>query len=253
MRAYRAIPILVALLPEAARAQDPFEIQVYDAETAPRGKPGIELHANYFALGTTTIGPGTVLPTDRVFHLTFEPHLGVAGWAEVGGYLQTAARPDGSCDFAGAKARFKARLPRRLAGHVGVAVNTELSAIPSAYSESRFGTELRPIIDLRIDHAYFSFNPIVDFDFEGDLAGRPQFEPAAKADVILLQEHLGLGIEYYSALGTLSQQVHRLFGVVDITEVSAGPVRLGLNFGVGYGLAAGERLIVKSIIGVEVQ
>jgi hypothetical protein len=253
-----ALSILIALIPRAARAQDPFEIQVYDSETAPPLKPGIELHSNYFPQGTKMGGPGPVLPTDRVFHITLEPHLGIAEWAELGGYLQSAARPDGSYDFAGAKVRFKARLPRRLAGRVGLALNTELSAIPNAYSESRFGAELRPIVDLQIEHAYFSINPILDFDFDGNVAGQPQLEPAAKAEA-LLKDFLGLGVEYYSAIGPLnaplrlSQQVHRVFVVADLMQVPAGPVRLDLNFGVGYGFAAAEKWIVKSIIGVELR
>src|SRR5262245_55855934 len=135
-----AIPLL--LLARAAQAQDPFEIQVYDSETAPPLEPGIEVHTNYFARGTTSGGPGPLLPTDGVVHLTFEPHLGLTDSSEVGAYLQTAFRPDGGYDFGGVKLRFKARLPHRLTGHVGLALNTELFAIPAAFSESRYGAEL---------------------------------------------------------------------------------------------------------------
>jgi hypothetical protein len=248
--------MLLTFLPRPAQAQDPFEIQVYDSDTAPRLSSGLELHINYFADGTSSIGPGAVLPSDRVLHLTFEPHLGVADWAELGGYLQTAVRPDGSYDYAGVKVRFKARLPRRVAGRLGLALNTEISAIPRVYSESRFGLELRPILDLRVDHFYFSVNPILDFELEGDVAGWPQLEPALKAESLFLRNHLGLGVEYYSALGPvralrdLSRQVHRVFGILDLMQLSSGKVRLGLNLGVGYGLAAGEKWIIKSILAI---
>ncbi|WP_242395341.1 hypothetical protein [Anaeromyxobacter oryzisoli] len=217
----------------------------------------MEVHTNYF--GPTSVGTaaGPVLPTDRVSHLTFEPHLGLTDWAEVGGYLQTAVRPDGRYDYGGVKLRFKARLPRRVAGHLGVALNSELSAIPRAYSESRYGAELRPIVDLRAGPAYLSVNPILDVDLEGNLAGRPQLEPAAKAEAMLVDDHLGVGAEYYGAIGPLdaplptSRQVHRLFGVVDLVQIPVGPARLAVNVGVGHDLGMGDQWIVKSIIGVE--
>ncbi len=253
----RRFAILLALVACAARAQDPFEIQVYDSATAAHLETGIEVHANYSGRMSAAAPAGPVSATDRVLHLTFEPHLGLADWAELGGYLQTALRPDGSYDYAGAKLRFKARLPRPVAGVLGLAVNTEVSWLPRAYSESRFGAELRPIADLRVGPAYLAVNPIVDFDFEGALAGRPQLEPAAKAEVMLLDDLLGLGVEYYAALGPLIagngswQQVHRIFAVVDLMQIPAGPVRLGLDVGVGHGLAADEGWIAKAIVGVE--
>jgi len=239
----------------ALSAQDPFEIQVYDSDTAPRGQAGIEVHANYFIRGIGAMGP--VLPTDGVFHLTFEPHLGVTEWAEMGGYLQTAMRPDGSFEYGGAKLRFKARLPNRAAGLVGFALNTEIAAIPRSYSDSRFGMELRPIIDLWADRFYLSVNPIVDIDYEGNRAGQPQFEPAAKGDWLFMHRQLGLGIEYYSAIGPVtdptppSQQVHRLFAVIDLQDLHVGSASLAINAGLGYGVAAGERWIVKLIVGVD--
>src|SRR5262249_27115017 len=154
---------------------------------------------------TTKSGPGALLPTDKVVHLTLEPHLGLTDWAELGAYLQSALRPDGSFDYAGTKLRFKARLPHRLADdHLGLALNLELSAIPGAYSESRFGSELRPIADAYFGPMYFSINPIVGVDFDGDARGEPELEPAAKAEVLLLERHLGFGGEYYSALGPVN-------------------------------------------------
>jgi hypothetical protein len=246
----------LVLLSCTARAQDPFEIQVYDSETAGPRKIGLELHANYVARGTTS-GPDLLLPTDRIFHLTFEPHLGIGEWAELGGYLQTVVLPSGGYHYAGTKLRFKARLPQPFAHKIGLALNAEISVIPRAYSEARFGSELRPIVDLRIGQAYFALNPIIDVDLDGKLAGRPQLEPAAKAELMLLDDHLGLGPEYYWALGPitapdrLSEQTHRFFATADLMQMPAGPLRFAVNLGVGYGLAAGEKWIVKSIVGVE--
>src|SRR5262249_52944396 len=152
----------------------------------------------------------------------------------------------GSFDYAGVKARFKARLPHRVANRVGLAVNTELSAIPRAYSESRFGMEVRPIADLWTDHFYASINPIIDIDYEGSVAGPPQLEPAAKAALLLASGYVGIGGEYYSALGPItdplpaSREVHRLLAALDLQDLPLGDVRFGANAGIGYGLAAGE-------------
>lgn len=250
-----SIPVL--FVARAALAQDPFEIQVYDSDTAPRLETGLELHANYFARRTTSTGSAPALPTDRGLHVTFEPHLGLTDWAEIGGYLQTAVRPDEAYDYAGAKLRLKARVPRRLAGLVGVAVNAEISTLPRAYADSRFGAELRPIVDVRAGRAYLSVNPILSFDLQGSLAGRPQLEPAAKAEAMLLDDRLGVGVEYYASLGPLTapfpfrEQVHRLFGVIDLARVPAGPLLLGVDLGVGRDLQAGGEWVAKSIIGIE--
>ena len=250
------LAILLAVAPRVARAQDPFEIQVYDSETAPPLEAGLEIHANYFGPQTGAMSPALAPLTSQVFHLTFEPHLGLTDWAEVGGYLQTIVRSDGSYDFAGAKLRFKAR---------GSQDSSAFAARPTwppsrrgtrAYSESPFGAELRPIVDAWFGRAYLSVNPILDFDLEGSLAGRPQLEPAAKAEVMVLEERLGLGVEYYAAIGPIdeplevSQQVHRLFGVLDLGHVPAGRLQLDFNLGVGHDLAAGGQWIFKSIIGV---
>jgi hypothetical protein len=239
----------------AAHAQDAFEIQVYDAETAQRWHPGLEVHANYVIAGTAAAPP--VLATDEVFHLTFEPHFGVADWAEVGAYLQTALRPDGSYDYAGVKARAKARLPHARMGGVGLALNLEVSALPRAYAEARYGMELRPIADFSAERVYLSANPILDIDFEGALAGRPQFEPAVKAAFLPVPHRLGVGAEYYGALGSvvdplpLSRQNHRLFAALDLAGFRVGSLTLAANCGVGYGLAAGERWIAKLIVSVD--
>ena len=74
-------------------AQDAFQIQVYDALTAGPLEPGLEVHLNHFIQGTTTPGPGGEVPTEHLTHLTFEPHLGITTWWDLGMYLQTVLRP----------------------------------------------------------------------------------------------------------------------------------------------------------------
>jgi hypothetical protein len=231
-----------------AAAQDRFEIQVYDSEVARAGEPGVELHLNYVASGHQTV-EGPELPTQHVFHTTLEPHLGLFGWAELGGYLQGVLRPDGSYDYGGAKLRFKAKWPEKLFGFLGLGLNTELSWVPAAYEENRFGTELRPIIDGRIGIVYASINPILSTDLAGPLAGHPQLEPAAKIAVFAL-EQLALGAEYYAGFGPIdaplpsTEQSHHLFGALDFTAPW-----FDFNLGVGRGFGSGDAWVAKAILG----
>jgi hypothetical protein len=243
-----AVFVLCALARVAA-AQDAFEIQVYDAETAPPRDVGLEVHLNYFASGVTTTSPEGELPTDRVAHLTLEPHVGLARWCEAGAYFQTALRPDGGFDYAGVKLRLKTRVPRRVGrGLVGLALNGELSAVPRIYEPTGLGGEIRPIVDVAWRRLYASVNPILGFDFFGADAGHPQLEPAATV-LVALAEGWQMGAEYYAALGPIDRplppekQVHRLFVVATVTHAW-----FGVHVGAGYGLAAGEKWIAKAIL-----
>jgi hypothetical protein len=246
----RAALAVVLLVGSAARAQDNFEIQVYDSETAPRGAVGLEVHLNVFAQGVRQAA-GVELPTDRVTHFTLEPHVGLARWCEAGAYLQTALRPDGNFDYAGVKLRYKMRVPRRFAGVVGLALNIELSSVPAIYEPPELGGELRPILDAELGRIYLSINPILALELRGRLAGHPQLEPAAQL-LVRAVGALQVGLEYYAALGPIdaplpaADEVHRLFVVGQY-----GRGGLGINLGVGYGLAAGERWIVKTILSGE--
>ncbi|MGZ3429545.1 MAG: hypothetical protein ACXVCV_23000 [Polyangia bacterium] len=189
------------------------------------------------------------LPTDRVAHLTLEPHVGLTRWCEVGGYFQTALRPDGSFDYAGVKLRSKMRVPRRFGrGLVGLALNVELAAVPRTYEATGYGGELRPVVDVAWKRLYASVNPILGFDFTGADAGHPQLEPAATV-LVSLAEGWAMGAEYYASLGpidrplSLGEQVHRLFVVATVSHAW-----FGLHVGGGYGLGAGEKWIAKAIV-----
>jgi hypothetical protein len=247
---------LALALPKPAHAQDRFEIQVYDSETAGPGNPGLELHINYDFSGTTVPSPDGANPTLHVLHLTFEPHLGVGNWGELGGYLQSAfiPGPEGpEYVYAGAKLRFKVRYPKELFGMLGLAVNFEISDVPAAFEPNRWGSEIRPIADLRWRALYFAINPIIDTDLQGPIAGQPQFAPAAKASVFFWERAAltaATGLEYYGVFGPFrnfyppSQQYQSLYAVVDLTSDC-----VDLNVGLGHGFAAGEAWVGKAIIG----
>jgi len=241
------IGLAVLLCAAAARAQDSFEIQVYDVETAPPMTAGVEVHVNEFFHGTTETSPAGELPTRHVAHLTLEPHLGLTKFLEAGVYLQSALRPDGTYDYAGTKLRLKGRLLEPAFGWLRLALNGELSRIPADYEAPRWGGELRPILEARAGRLGLWLNPIVSFAF--DEGFHPELEPCAKA-AWAFTDALSLGAEYYAGLGRIEsfqpvgEQVHRGFGVLDFATRW-----LDLNFGVGAG-SGPDSLIVKAIIAV---
>ena len=108
----------VLLGPSAARAVDPFEIQVYDGTVGDPGQPGVELHANTVIDGVRTSEPPE-LPAHHQSHFTLEPAVAITRWWELGLYLQSAVLPDGGFTYAGTKLRTKFVAPPR-AGRTGL-------------------------------------------------------------------------------------------------------------------------------------
>jgi hypothetical protein len=226
-------------VPAMAHAQDAFEIQVYDATTARRDEVGIETHLNQHVID------GAANET----HLTFEPHYGLTDWAELGGYFQTALTTGGDLAYAGVKLRLKLRRPGRVwEDRIGLALNGELSAIPSRFEPQVWGSEIRPILDLTDGALYASINPILTVDLRGELAGHPQLEPAAKL-AVKLRETVAIGAEAYAAFGPIddlgSEHATRLLAVVDLTGEW-----WDLNLGVGYGWGDPDHAVAKLILGL---
>jgi hypothetical protein len=250
---------LVVVLARPAQAQDRFEIQVYDSETAGPGNPGLEVHINYDFSGTTAPSPDGASSTVHVLHLTFEPHLGIADWAEIGAYLQSAFLPDFEPGpgpeyvYAGWKLRFKARYPKKLFGMLGLSANFEISDVPAMFEPNIWGSEVRLIADLRWRSLYVAINPIVDTDLNGPLAGQPQFAPAAKVSLFFLERtalSAAGGLEYYGFFGPFrdflppEQQEQSLYAVLDFMGEC-----VDVNVGLGHSFAAGEGWVGKAIIG----
>jgi hypothetical protein len=233
--------VVVALvsITGVAHAQDAFEIQVYDTATAERGESGLELHLNQHVIA------GAANET----HLTLEPHYGLAAWAELGGYFQTAVTTTGDLAYAGVKLRLKLRRPDRVwDDRIGLAINGELSAVPSRFEPQVWGGEVRPIIDLTVGRLYAAFNPILSVELQGEVAGHPQLEPAAKLTAKLVAD-VAVGVEAYGAFGPIddlgSEHASRLLGVVDVTGGW-----WDVNLGGGYGWGSPDHVVAKLIVGI---
>lgn len=233
------LALLLLLVPAVAHAQDEFEIQVYDVATARQGEPGIELHINEHLF------QGRADET----HTTFEPHYGLRDWLELGGYLQSSVASGDHYEFAGAKLRLKARLPRRYwDNRIGLAVNGELSIIPSQFEPAVYGSEIRPIAELRDGRLFAAINPVVTVDLAGDLAGHPQLEPCAKL-AVFVTESIGVGVEAYGAFGPIddlgSEEVERGFVTFDYVGRA-----VDLDVGVGANHGSPDHPVFKLILGI---
>ena len=241
----------VSLVSCGARAADPFEIQVYDGTSNAPGVPGLELHLNQVGDGRR-FGSAPVLATHHQTHATLEPSIGVTRWWELGAYLQSARRADGTLDFAGAKLRSKFVTPDGWHSRVRLGVNFELAWLPDRYDADGWSAEMRPIVAWEGHSWLLAFNPIVGVPLAGaGLREGPGFEPALKV-MLKIQEQLGVGFEYYADFGPIAspaawkEQQHYLYEVVDLLAIES----FELNAGIGEGLTpASNGVVIKLIVG----
>jgi len=229
-----AVAIAATLLAARdARAVDPFEIQVYDGTADAPGTAGLEAHLNHVANGVRDAEYPELAP-HRQSHLTFEPSFGVTRFWELGAYLQTAVRGDGSYDYAGVKLRSKFVTPPEKSLRLGL--NLELSNIPETYDRHLWGGEIRPILAWETKYTLLAANPIVS------RSDTWSFEPAVKA-MLMAPGFVGGGLEYYGS----TDGEHYLYEVVDLLSEED----LELEAGVGEGLTGQSNpLVFKVIVGI---
>jgi hypothetical protein len=255
----RIIPVAVSVFllfllssaPEA-RAQDPFEIQVYEYETVPKGMWSLETHLNFIGKGTKTF-EGTVAPTDNQFHLTFELTRGLTDNVEMAGYLVLAHRPDGGLDFAGWRLRPRVSLPKSWQLPVDVSMSVEFGFPQKQYEENSVTLELRPIIEKKIGKFQLDINPVFGRALSGPGTSEGwDFEPGVRLAYSVTKK-LDLSLEYYGGTGPLgdllptNEQVHQLFPGGDL-QISD---KIVWNFGIGVGMTdGGNKLVYKSRIGI---
>jgi hypothetical protein len=243
---------VLLLVTREAHAVDPFEIQVYDGTANQRGAPGVELHVNHVASGLKTAEPPE-LPQHGQSRFTLEPSFGVAPWWELGAYLQSALRRDGTFDYAGAKLRSKFVTPPGWHPHLRLGVNVEVSRLPERYEADRWATELRPIFAWEARSWLVALNPILDQSLAGaGAADGPSLEPAAMA-LYKIEELVSVGLEYYANFGPIAhgfvparREEQYLYEVVNLLAVP----RFELNAGVGEGFTdASNGFVFKIILG----
>ncbi len=226
------------------------EIQVYDATIADLGKWTFQQHLNYTINGRKDADfPGGLVP-HHALNGTPEFAYGVTDWYELGFYAPFAVDQNGNFLSDGVKIRHLFVSPDAAKRDFFYGVNFEFSYSTPPFSQTRFNTEIRPILGVRRGDYEFIVNPIVDIGWGTN--GEVDFAPAGRL-ARKFGEDFGLALEYYTDLGPignflpLNEQSHQIFGVVDF---KAG--KFDIDLGVGYGLTGGsDRLVAKAIIGMD--
>ena len=219
----------VLLLASPSLAMDAFEIQVYQGEHSDPGQASAELHSNYTLRGRATPAYEGETPPDQALRFTLEPALGIARWLELGAYLQTMITPDHGAQFGGWKLRAKFIAPSAFDGRLLLGINVEVGRVPASVEKAGWANEFRPIVSLDLGRFAFTLNPLFGFALSGPEAGRPDFEPAAKAK---WNTDLGFaaGFEHYAGLGRFDQgflsasaQEHLTFLAFDLEPPTGAP------------------------------
>ena len=176
---------------ETASAQDPFEIQVYEYETVPKGRWNLETHFNYTAEGTR-VAEGPVAPTNHQSHLTFELTRGITDVFEMAGYLVFADRPGAGAELAGWRLRPRIRAPDSWKLPVKLSLSTEFGFPRDTYEENSVTFELRPIIERKFGRVQVDVNPTLGRALSGPGTGEGwDFEPGGR-DTAQQDAHGGL-------------------------------------------------------------
>lgn len=195
------IVVLALCIRVLSFAQADNEIQVYSSPITPNAVTFVELHQNYTFRGAKNLVDKNAA---HWINETLELTRGFGGNFELGLYTFTGISPDGKYVFLGNHIRPRYTVPASWGWKVGASLSMEIGYIkPDGEKNYVMDGELRPIIDKTIGKIYLGFNPNIGFVFTG--ANRhAEIEPQVKVYYNVLNK-FGIGIEYYSALGTFHE------------------------------------------------
>lgn len=239
------LPFAASVFIFHAFAQADNEIQVYAAPTVGRGATMVELHSNYTFDGPEGLSdPKSARWTNETLEVTH----GFGDNFEVGFYTFTAFSPDGSYQYLGNNIRPRYTFALQ---PVGLSISAEFGFFrPDSESGFDFQGELRPIVDKSFNNLYLAFNPNVAFE-PGEDKMEVHLTPQLKA-VYTIAQVIGLGIEYYTDLGTFArlepgrQQEHLLGPMFDLFASPNWELNTGLLFGLTPG---SNQTIFKILVG----
>jgi hypothetical protein len=224
------------------------EIQVYNGEINEPGQLSLTLHNNYTPIGRNVAAfRGGIVPQGALNGVP-EWGLGVADWLELGLYLPLySVTRDGRFLINGGKIRFLFAEPHVAEHRFFYAINFEFSYNALHWEETRYSSEIRPIIGVRFGAVDVIFNPIIDNSYTG--IGSLDFAPAARVDYNF-SKAWAIALEHYADYGQardfsgLKNEQQELFAVADY---SGQP--LDVEAGIGHGFtAASDGLILKLML-----
>lgn len=209
------------------------EIQVYASPTIQHKWTIFELHSNYTFRGSKLLSSPK---TARWTHETLEITHGFGKNFEIGFYTFTGISPDGGFQYLGNQVRPRVTVPESWKWKVGASLSLEFGFFrPDDTTGFYWQGELRPIIDKTAGNWYFALNPNIDFVISGDNKGMG-ISPQVKV-VYTINGKVGLGIEYYSGLGSfekilpISQQEHLIGPMLDLYVHPMWEINGGFLFG----------------------
>lgn len=146
---------------------------------------------------------------------------GIAKNFELGFYTFTAFSPDGDFQYLGNQVRPRGTVPENWNWSFGASLSVEFGFFrPHEDSSFVWQGEIRPIIDKTFGNLYLALNPNIDIVLTGAETGlgiTPQFK-----SVYTFNKIYGVGIEYYSTLGSfekilpLNEQEHLIGPMIDL-------------------------------------
>jgi hypothetical protein len=214
-------------------AQADNEIQVYASPTIQNKWTIFELHSNYTFKGSKFLANPK---TARWVNETLEITHGFANDFEIGFYTFTGKSPNGGFHYLGNQIRPRVTVPQKWSWPLGASLSMEFGFFrPETDSGFIWQGEIRPIIDKTAGNWYFAFNPNLEFVLSGENK-QLLFTPQIKS-VYTIKKLVGIGLEYYSALGTfenflpVSQQEHLLGPMIDLYFDPMWEVNGGFLFG----------------------
>ena len=211
------------------------EIQVYDAEIAAPGKLNLMVHNNFTPDGRKTAAiPGGIIP-DESLNGVPEWAYGVTDWFEQGLYLPLySISKNRGATLNGIKLRELFVVPNAAERTFFYGCNFEFSYNAKHWDQSRFTSEIRPIIGVHLHPIDVIVNPILDSSFNG--FNNLDFAPAARI-AYNISSKWAIAIEEYADYGPLKKfysannQSHQLYAVFDHNTRF-----VNIEFGVGFGL-----------------
>jgi len=248
-----ALSLCICAFARPARAQlDPWEFEVYPAQTAGRGMLEVETLNSIVADGHTEGGVGTSagdLPSARMYRSALELSYGLTDKLEAGVYVNYASPNGGGFQFAGSKYRLRGSLFEQgeLPVDIGWYAELEWHRTPQ-FDDQELELELRPIFSKDIGRFEIDLNP----KFEKVLVGpdnNKSWEFGYVAGVYYRAlRWISPGVEFYGGIGPITNaqavtdQQHYIFPVLR----GQLPGGLEYNVGPGFGLTRGsDNVIVK--------
>jgi len=230
-----------------ARAQDPFEIHIYEYEPMTLGQYSLETHLTFDAQGSRQ-PEGTLLPTEHQTHLTLEPTVGFSPYFATGFMFLNAWEPGHTPEYAGWRVLPHFYAPESWSLPFRLGFVAEFSFQNTHYEENTRRAELRPILDREFEHWQVVFNPVFERALHGPGTRHGwNFEPE-----LLLRwkrEKFSPSVEYYGEVDSINvrprgqPEVHQLFFGGD-WEVAEG---FSMNLGAGVDLGShGPGLVLKT-------